>query len=104
MYVRFLRRTMSVSVSNNVPRYLHFFQSFFCVLLIACCIVFSLIYSQASFFYNWSNIIHRLVYDASVFADESNVICILLVNYIVSYDVFVLFYAVIVVMKMLNGC
>ena len=40
MYVRFLRRSMSVSVSSNVPRYLHFFQSFFCILLIVCCIVF----------------------------------------------------------------
>ena len=40
MYVRFLRRSMSVSVSSNVPRYLHFFQSFLCVLLIVCCIVF----------------------------------------------------------------
>ena len=29
MYVRFLRRSMSVSVSSNVPSYLHFFQSFF---------------------------------------------------------------------------
>ena len=40
MYERFLRRSMSVSVSSNVPRYLHFFQSFLCVLLIVCCIVF----------------------------------------------------------------
>ena len=40
MYVRFFRRSMSVSVSSNFPRYLHFFQSFFCVLLIVCCIVF----------------------------------------------------------------
>ena len=39
-----------------------------------------------------------------VVADKSTVICILLVNYIVSYGVFVLFYAVIVVMKMFNGC
>ena len=40
MYIRSLRRSMSVSVSSNVPRYLHFFQSFFYVLLIVCCIVF----------------------------------------------------------------
>ena len=65
---------------------------------------FFIIYGQVSFFYNWSNIFHRLVYDVFVVADKSNVICILLVNYIVSYGVFVLFYAVIVVMKMFNGC
>ena len=65
---------------------------------------FFLIYSQVSFFKNWSNIFHRFVYDVFVVADKSNVICILLVNYIVSYDVFVLFYAVIVVMKMFKGC
>ena len=40
MYVRFLRRSMSVSVSSNVPRYLHFCQLFLCVLLIVCCIDF----------------------------------------------------------------
>ena len=50
MYVRSLHRSMSVSESSNVPRYLHFFQSFFCVLLIVCCIVFFLIHSQVSFF------------------------------------------------------
>ena len=38
-----------------------------------------------------------------VFADKSNVICILLVIYIVSYVVFVQFYAVIIVMKVFNG-
>ena len=84
--------------------YLHFFQSFLCVLLIVCCIVFSLIHSQVSFIYNWSNIFHRFVYNVFVVADKSNVICILLVNHIVSYGVLVLFYAVIVVMDMLNWC
>ena len=29
MHVRFIRRSMSVSVSSNVQRYLQFFQSFF---------------------------------------------------------------------------
>ena len=65
---------------------------------------FFLIYSHVSFFYNWSNIFHCFVYDGFVVADKSNIICILLVNYVVSYGVFVLFYAVIVVLKMVNGC
>ena len=65
---------------------------------------FFLIYSQVYFFLSWSNIFHRFVYDVFVVAGKSNVICILLVNYIVSYSVFVLFYAVIVVMKMFNWC
>ena len=102
---------MSVSVFSvqfNVPRYLHFFQSFLCVLLIACCIVF-FIYGQVSFFQNWSNLFHHFVYDVFVVADKchkfhADVICILLVNYIVNHFVFFLFYAVIVVMKMFNGC
>ena len=34
-----LHRFMSVSVSSNVPLYLHIFKSFL-VLLIVCCIVF----------------------------------------------------------------
>ena len=38
-----------------------------------------------------------------VVADKVHVICIFLVNYIVNYVVFVLFYAVIVVMKAFNG-
>ena len=65
---------------------------------------FFLIYSQVSFFYNWSNIFHHFVYDVFDVADKFNVIYILLVNYIVSYSVFVLFNAVIVVMNMFNGC
>ena len=64
---------------------------------------FLLICSQVSIFQDRSNIFHRFVYYVFVVADKSNVICILLVNYIVSYGVFVLFYAVIMVMKMLNG-
>ena len=51
MYVRFSCHSMSVSVSSNVPRYLHFLQSFFCVLLIVCCIVF------VSFIVNGFNLI-----------------------------------------------
>ena len=103
MYVRFLRRSMSVSVSSNVPRYLHLFQSFLCSVncMLHC---FFLIYSQVSFFKNWSNIFYRFVYDIFAVADKSNVSCVLLVNYIASYRVLVLFYAVIVVMKMFNGC
>ena len=76
-HVRFLCRSMSVSVPSNVPRFLHFFQSF-----LACsvnCIVFvSFIVKFFSF-----NIFHRFVY-VFVATDKSNVICILLVYYIVS--------------------
>ena len=39
MYVSCLRRSMSVSVSSNVPRYLHFFQSF-CVCSVNCMLYF----------------------------------------------------------------
>ena len=39
-----------------------------------------------------------------VVADKSNVICILLINYIVCHVVFVLFWTVIEVMKVINGC
>ena len=74
----------------------------FCVLLIVCCIVCFFIYGEV-FFY-CSNIFHRFVYDVFVVADKSNVICILQVNYAVGYGVFVLFYAVIVVMKVFYGC
>ena len=95
---------MSVSVSSNVPRYLHFFQSLRCVLLIVCCIVFFLLTVMFISSKIGAMFFHRFVYDVFVVADKSNVICILLVNYIVSYSVFVLFYAVIVVMKMFNGC
>ena len=85
MYVRFICRSMSVSVSSNVPRYLHFLQSFFCFLLILCFIVF--VSFIVKFFLSWSNIFHRFVYVVFVVADKSNVICILLVNYIVCYVV-----------------
>ena len=68
------------------------------------CIVFVSFSSNVFFFYNWSNIFHRFVCHVFVVADKSNVICILLVNYIVSCVVFVLFNVVIVVMKVFNGC
>ena len=65
-------------------------------------VLFSLMYIQVFFFYDWSNIFYRFVCDVFVVADKSNVICILLVNYIVDYGVFFLFHAVIVVMKVFN--
>ena len=40
MYVNSSHRSMSVSVHSNIPRYLHFFQSFWCFMLIICCIAF----------------------------------------------------------------
>ena len=77
----------------------HFLCSVNCMLY-----CFFLIYSLVFFFYDWSNSFHRFIYDVFVVADKSNVICILLYNYIVRYNVFVLFYAVFVVTKMFKGC
>ena len=76
-------------------------SSHFCVLLIVCCVASFMV---KIFLLNWSNIFHRFLYDVFVVADKSNVICILLVNFIVSYFVLVLFYAVNVVMKALSRC
>ena len=77
----------------------HFLCSVNCMLYCFC-----LIYSQVFFFQNWSNIFLRFFHDVFVADDKSNVIGILMANYIVSYVVFVLLYALIVVMTVFNGC
>ena len=76
----------------------------FCVLLIVYCIVFLSFIVKFLSLKIGSIFFCALSIGDFVVADKSNVICRLLVNYIVSYGVFVLFYEVIVVMKMFNVC
>ena len=97
---------MSVLVSSNVRRYLHFFQSFSCSVncMLYC---FCFIYVHLFFFNIGATFCRHFVYDVFAVVYKPKVICILLVNYIVScymYVVFVLFCTVIMVKKVFNGC